>query len=318
MKYLLFFIPMVLIFFSCEEGNVTPEKTWKWTTYTSGDGLAGNEVHVVMVAGNNVKWFGTEYGASSFNGASWNSYNQSDGLIYQKVIAIAEDQNGIIWFGTPFGVSRFDGSNWVSYTTDNGLPDNYVYDIAVDENNVKWFATPSGAASYDGQNWNYYLKHSDTSIVHNHVRVVEVDNQNNKWFGTEFGVSKYDNAFWSAYISDHGNSWNFITDIDVNPMNNEVWISTLAGIIQYKNNNYSDIPYGEGLAYNQVYGVAFQEDNAWVATQRGVSKYDGSWETYTISDGLGANWVSDVEVDQNGIIWFATIAGGVTSLDTTD
>jgi len=187
----------------------------------------------------------------------------------------------------------------------------------VDENNTKWFATSSGAASFYDQQWEYYTKEEGNSIVYNHVRSVEVDNQNNVWFGTEFGISMYNGDSWTSFATDKGNSWNYITDVDVNPDDNSIWFSTLAGVIQYQDNEISYIHYSDGLAYNQVYGVAFEHGNTWVATQRGASRFDGdNWHNYNSRDGLGADWISDLEVDNNGVIWFATIAGGVTSLDT--
>lgn len=321
MKWLLPFFLLLFVLSSCGDvRNLGPEQNWDWKTYTSRDGLAGNEVHEILVTNDNVKWFGTEYGASSFVDGVWTSYNVSGGLIYQKVLALAEDKQGNIWFGTPFGVSSYDGNNWVSYTKEDGLPDNYVYDIAVDGNNTKWFATFSGAASFDGEQWNYYTKEEGNSIVYNHVRSVEIDNQDNVWFGTEFGISMYDGSTWTNFTTDEakeGNSWNYITDVDVKPEDNSVWFSTLAGVIYYQDNDYNFIPYSDGLAYNQVYGVAFENKNTWVATQRGASRFDGvQWHNYNSRDGLGADWISDLEVDNNGIVWFATIAGGVTSLDT--
>jgi len=46
-----------------------------WTTYTTGDGLAHNGVYSIAVDADNVKWFGTFDGVSSFNGTTWTTYN---------------------------------------------------------------------------------------------------------------------------------------------------------------------------------------------------------------------------------------------------
>ncbi len=315
-KHFLFFIP-VIFFFGCgEQETPEPQPTEEWNTYMSKDGLAANEVNVVFIDSDNNKWFGTEFGLSKYNGAEWSNFSTSNGLVYQNVLAIAEDQFGVMWIGTPFGVSRFDESTWMTYTQTDGLTDNYVYDIAIDQNNTKWFATANGVSSFDGTTWRAYFKQSDTTLVHNHVKNVEVDGNGNLWFGTEFGISKKEPAGWTSYISNNGNLWNYIVDMDVEPVTNTIWFSTLAGASSLDSQgNWNYITYGDGIAFNQIYGVAFDGNNTWFATQRGASLLKGDeWTTFTEEDGLGANWVTDVEVDNNGIAWFATNPGGVSSV----
>lgn len=164
------------------------------------------------------------------------------------------------------------------------------------------------------EEWNTYL--SKDGLAANEVNVVFVDSDNNKWFGTEFGISKKEPAGWTSYISNNGNLWNYIVDMDVEPTTNTVWFSTLAGASSLDSQgNWNYISYGDGIAFNKVYGVAFDENNTWFATQRGVSLLkNGEWTTFTENDGLAADWVTDVEVGNNGIAWFTTNQGGVSSV----
>lgn len=310
------FLLLVTLNACVEQDPPKPQPTTQWTTYRSMDGLAGNEVNMVFVDSENNKWFGTQYGLSVFDGAGWENYTPGNGLIYQEVLAVAEDQQGVMWIGTPFGVSRFDGTNWISYTQTDGLSDSYVYDIAVDQNNTKWFATANGVSSYDGNSWRVYFKQSDTALVHNHVRCVEVDVNGALWFGTEFGISKKTSSGWTSYISSEGNLWNYIIDADVDLATNTLWFSTLAGASAFTpQEEWSYISYGDGIAYNQVYGVAFHNNQTWFATQRGISLLqEGQWTSYTAADGLAADWATDIEVDHSGLVWTTTYPGGVSSL----
>lgn len=165
----------------------------------------------------------------------------------------------------------------------------------------------------EGWEWTTYT--TKNGLAGNEVYDVMVDYENVVWFGTEYGVSRFTNSEWFSFISQEDNSWNYITDIDIHPVKNEVWISTLNGVIEYSDDNYNYRSYGQGIAFNHVYGAAFEGDKVWIATQKGVSLYDGgSWENITEGEGLGQKWVSDIAVDKNGTLWFTTKARGVVSL----
>jgi ligand-binding sensor domain-containing protein len=59
-------------------------------------------------------------------------------------------------------------------------------------------------------------------------------------------------------------------------------------------------------------------ENIWFATQKGISRFDGAeWKSYTTADGLAGDWVTDIEVDLNGDVWFAHMPGGVSKLNVT-
>jgi ligand-binding sensor domain-containing protein len=78
-----------------------------WTTYTTADGLADNNVQAIAVDGAGHKWFGTYGGASEYDGSTWTTYTTADGLVDNEVHAIAIDGAGHKWFGTEAGVSEF-------------------------------------------------------------------------------------------------------------------------------------------------------------------------------------------------------------------
>ena len=78
-------------------------------TYTTTDGLADNFVRAITEDPSGVKWFGTNAGASSFDGKSWKTYRTEDGLAGNTVYGIAVDFDGSVWFATDQGVSRLSG-----------------------------------------------------------------------------------------------------------------------------------------------------------------------------------------------------------------
>lgn len=82
----------------------------------------------------------------------------------------------------------------------------------------------------------------------------------------------------------------------------------------YYFDNYS---VSEGLAQSTVYSILQdREDNYWLGTQAGVSKFDGvEFVNYTAEDGLAEGGVRAVYEDSHGNIWMGHDGGNVTRFD---
>ena len=147
---------------SSQAANVHQTQPGTWTTYRASDGLASDYVLSIAVDGDNV-WFGTNKGASVFDGVNWTTYGTADGLVNKRVDAIAVDSEGNKWFGTQGGVSKFDGASWTTYHTSNsGLAFDRVSAVAVDQGGNIWFGTRFtdgsgyGVSKFDGGSWTTY------------------------------------------------------------------------------------------------------------------------------------------------------------------
>jgi ligand-binding sensor domain-containing protein/signal transduction histidine kinase len=75
----------------------------------------------------------------------------------------------------------------------------------------------------------------------------------------------------------------------------------------------------EGLLSNGV--TCLCQDSfgyLWIGTTDGISVYDGrSFRNYTVIDGLSSSWINCIVEDRNqrGVMWIATLGGGVSSFD---
>jgi len=177
-------------------------------------------------------WFGTNHGASCFDGTAWNTYTEEDGLVSNLIRIITVDQDNVVWFGTPAGVSRFDGNSWTAYTEDDGLVSRYVYASIVDHNNVKWFGTRYGVSSFDEVIWKTYTE--EDGLVYNQINEIAVDYNNNKWFATDKGASSFDGTEWRTYTEQNGLPSNMVHSIAVDS-NNSVWLFTNEGEVHIEN-----------------------------------------------------------------------------------
>ncbi|MFH2142800.1 MAG: T9SS type A sorting domain-containing protein, partial [Bacteroidota bacterium] len=239
-----------------------------WTNYTTEDGLAGLYAMEIAFDQQNNAWIGG-WGVSMYDGNTFTNYSDVDGLISMQVYSIAIDKNNIIWIGTNSGVSKFDGTTFTNYTTTDGLINNQVNKIAIDTNNVVWFCTPYGLSGYDGTDWTNYT--SSNGLIVDGVEDIFVDCNNNKWvlnynalckfndtvftylmpppsyltvalgfidqndiwLGTSGkGLLHWNGSSWAEYNTSHGIINNYITDIEINVFDKNLWISSVAGLTE--------------------------------------------------------------------------------------
>ena len=71
--------------------------------YGTSDGLPSPEVHCILEDSRGYMWFGTDSGASRFDGYRFENFGRKDGLANPVVLEIFEDQRGRVWMGTMSG-----------------------------------------------------------------------------------------------------------------------------------------------------------------------------------------------------------------------
>lgn len=87
------------------------------------------------------------------------------------------------------------------------------------------------------------------------------------------------------------------------------FVGPLAGFSQELNDFRFSVQ--DGLPSAEVYQIKQDQNNFyWIATDRGVSRFDGiTFETFTTHDGLCNNTIFNIFPDQNGRIWFSGHTG---------
>jgi ligand-binding sensor domain-containing protein/two-component sensor histidine kinase len=77
-------------------------------TYSTADGLAGDQISALLADSRGFLWIGTFTGLSRFDGREFRTFNAADGLPHPKVNALLEDRDGVIWVATRAGLSRIE------------------------------------------------------------------------------------------------------------------------------------------------------------------------------------------------------------------
>ena len=119
-------------------------------SFTTKDGLAGNDVYTIYRDSDGVMWFGTYGdGISRYDGKEFVNFTNKDGLADNHVISIDCAPDGIMWFGTwGGGISLYDGIAWTSLDSRDGLADNGPITIEQDSGGCLWFGTATGVTRY--------------------------------------------------------------------------------------------------------------------------------------------------------------------------
>ena len=253
-----------------------------WRSYNERDGLPQGAVRSIIQDREGYLWIAVEgKGVSRFDGQVFEPLTVEDGLIHNGVQCILEDRHGRLWFGTTHGVSRYDGQEWTSYTAEDGLGADNVWSITESRDGALWFCTrEAGVSRYDGRAWERLT--TEDGLAHNGTPAAVEDVDGHMWIGTHGGgVSRYDGQSWTTYTTE------------------------------------------DGLAHNNVLSVLHdREGNHWFGTWTGgVSRYSrgvtrgghggsgGTWQSFTMQDGLVDNVVRAIAQDREGYLWFGTGTG---------
>jgi ligand-binding sensor domain-containing protein/signal transduction histidine kinase len=132
-------------------GGVSRFKDGVFTTYTSSDrgGLPSNTINAIAETDNDVIWFATPRGLSSWTNDRWKTYSSNDGLPSEKVTTLFADTAGILWIGTTRGLAFLE-SGRVHFN--QKLPSSLreaVFGIAVDELGSLWVETSNHVLRVD-------------------------------------------------------------------------------------------------------------------------------------------------------------------------
>ncbi|MCY7347745.1 MAG: histidine kinase [Pyrinomonadaceae bacterium] len=115
------------------------------TGFTTADGLAGNDVKVIIEARAGGLWIGTYDGLTRLQNGQLTSWRETDGLPSRTVRALYEDADGTLWIGSyDGGLARFKDGKFTRYTTKTALPNDGAFQILEDDNRNFWISSNRG------------------------------------------------------------------------------------------------------------------------------------------------------------------------------
>lgn len=94
---------LILLALLCHVLSAQQNPQPHFKNYSTQHGLPSPETYCAFQDSRGYMWFGTDNGASRFDGYEFRTYNARDGLTSNVIFDIHEDAKGRIWFGTMTG-----------------------------------------------------------------------------------------------------------------------------------------------------------------------------------------------------------------------
>ncbi len=141
------------------------------------------------------------------------------------------------------------------------------------------------------------------------------DGKGTFYFGGSNGLIKYKKGKATLYTTKEGLGDNNVQSILY--LNGTLWVGTANGLSSLNGSKLTMHNGANGPAGNNIRGLASDEKNRlWIATDKGVTVYSGSWKSYTTTDGLSSDDVKAIGYDKRKkTLWIAVGEMDVNSFD---
>lgn len=282
-------------------------------TYTTADGLAGDEVRRVFQDSHGFLWFCTGEGLSRFDGYKFTNYGTAEGLPHRVVTDIIETQNGEYWIATLGGLVKYDpsASGEAQATRRSGGSD-AARRLAAD-----------GAPTHGGKFVVYFPDDKEKSRA---VTDLFKDRTGNIWVGTYGGLYRLEQADGRWHLrpveinlpgrADEDNNVRAI----IQGQDDTLWVGTQSGL--YRLNASGDraehYSVAEGLPSDRILTLLRdREGRAWAGTPAGLCQLVDHPQRgqsvvarlYTAGDGLIDNGIISLLSTSAGKLWIGTRFG---------
>lgn len=318
------------------------------TIYTTGQGLANNNVYKIVPDSRGFIWFATREGLSRFDGYTFTNYGVDDGLPSGVVNDFLETHEGVYLVATTAGLARLESTP--RGTADRGpdalsAPLFSVHQVSSDprsrsvatlyqsRNGQIWIGTRAGL--FEAEHTAGEMKFRQVAIgwesmgPADQIWSVRQDRFGTLWVATSRGLRRlWRDGRIETHFADFGGGFHSVLEDRAG----HLWAGTrLAGLLELT----FDAPSGR-LAATRTYSTKtglpsnwinqlFEAKNGelWAGSGGGLIQLmpadrDGPRiRVFTDANGLGRGMVQSVSSDRDGNLWVATEHGGATKIART-
>lgn len=242
-------------------------------------------------------------------------HTAAQGLPSDQVYHLARDPGGKIWCGTWSGAGILGEQGWGTLDSRAGLPADLVTALLFPDPQQIVFATHRGVGILAGGRWRYLDR--DSGLGGNTVNHLALDSLGGLWIATEGGglARLMGDSLRSLTVAD-GLPSNEVQASAVLP-EGTLWAATREGLAFLDGSRFrpaaGDSPGDPAPGPEHFTALTVAADSSlWAATLgRGVwrRRPAGSWEQYTVEQGLGADEVYALTAGARGRVWFGTAMG---------
>ena len=199
-----------------------------------------------------------------------------------------------------------------SWDTAAGLPQNAILALAQTRDGFLWAATSSGLVRFDGFQFQVFNKQNTPAMASSYVGALAASPDGSLWFGiVGGGVGQWRNGQIRVWRAADGLSSEVISSVAVDEAG-RVWAGSNKGLDVYENNRWSPVGRKEGLAGMVPFLAAGPGAGVWACIQSKLVHWqDGKLSLLGAAEGLPAEALTTVFVDQDRSIWVASETGKV-------
>ncbi len=296
-------------------GGLTCLDEGSFTTYTTKDGLPGNDIRAIHEdrAGN--LWIGTDgSGLSRLKDGKFTHYTSKQGLAHDRVFAVLEDRAGNLWVGTGGGLNRLINGEFTRYTTKEGLAHDEVYALYEDRSGSLWVGTRGGLNRLTDGDFTTYT--TAQGLSHNQVLCIYEDRDGNLWIGTRGGgLNRLFNGVFTPFTGKQGLGSNTVCSLYEDPEGG-LWVGADGGGLSRLRDGlftpYTKAISRGGLSNDIVFPIYEDRSGSlWFGTEGGGLSHleDGVFTTYTSKQGLADDTVWALYEEPGGSMWIGTNGG---------
>lgn len=265
---------------------LNPKNPLQYKIYNESNSVVNNAVFSLCKGQNGLIFIGTDG-----NGITVFDSNKSELITWKEIIgnencsffksvySIYQDQEGFIWAGTNgYGMFRFrieqfgahlkitDFKKYIADTSKkNALSSNIIFSIIPKNNTELWIGTRLGGLNLFDKKTEQFnafknIENDLKSLSSNDILCLFTDAKNRLWIGTSFGLN------------------------------------VLEKLKSNKKAVFKNFTVKDGLPNNTIHGIVLDENNLWLSTNFGLSKFNLNhfkFTNYTKNEGLQNNEFAD-------------------------
>ncbi|MBK6952861.1 MAG: SpoIIE family protein phosphatase [Crocinitomicaceae bacterium] len=265
-------------------------------------------------------WLATANGAICYDGKRQFVFSKKNGLLTDRISSIYFDSRGYLWLGHVGGLSVTNGI-WVYHFDSEFSDDASVTQVYEDSKKNIWITTSGeGAFCFNGDSLVLYGGEQGLEAF-NSTCIIE-DPYGRMWVGAydrEPSIISGDTIFNTTYW---GPLWTYIEfDAQKDAKGNILYSTYGAGLskVSFEDQKVYDIKRQGYEAHVVQTSAVDKEGNIWIGTETDglmcVSADHSPMPHFTAENGLTDNTITDILIDDYGMIWVSTIAGGICKIN---
>jgi signal transduction histidine kinase/ligand-binding sensor domain-containing protein len=279
------------------------------THYSTGEGLASNNVTCLAAAMNGDIWACTDDGVALIRAGKLTMFPAGPGLLNNAVHAACEASDGTLWVaGEGASLNSWDGSKFISHQIAK-LPADVSIRALQCSGDTVWAGTSVGLLQKNKNGERLFT--SSDGLADSRVLCLTESREGSLWIGTRNGFSRLRNGEIESYRPQEGLSQSTVYSM-FEDIEGSLWVGTKNGLNQFLSGRGLPYTVNEGLPSNDTGPILQDRRGAiWIGTLGdGMARFDGKhFQLMTSKQGLASNAIYALAEDHEGTLWVGTTSG---------